>query len=115
MAKSSRDAVLHHITVAMDFIATVMNVVFLLICVFAFTQLWSLTWRFIDLAGGSPLPAHFTAVLEAPDKPAELQILGNRAYWWVQAWVAGVFAAGFALLSIAGGRWAWVRVQRSLI
>lgn len=98
----------------MDAIGTLVNVLMLIGFAVAAMRLWGAAGAFMDNAGGLPLPEHFLTVLEAANKPEAAQVLWIRLYWWVQAWFAGVFAIGCGLLTIAGGRWAWIRIQRAL-
>lgn len=103
------------LAIAMGALATAANVVLLVGFAATSLHLWGLAWQLVDNAGGLPQLQHFMSVLEAADKAAALQTLWARVFWWAQAWVAGTFAIGFGVLWIAGARWGWIRVRRTLL
>lgn len=88
------------------------NLVLVIFCAMASIGLKSLAEGYVTNAGGLPSPEHFTAILGQSLGAEQSMILGTRMYWWVHAWASGVFAAGFALLTVAGLRWAWLRLVR---
>jgi hypothetical protein len=107
----------------MGVVATAFNVTLLVVMALVALRLWQSATAYVANAGGLPTGATVDAVLQdltlAVSSPSEVarpywDNLYARFYWWGLAWVNAVFAVGAALVSVAGMRWAWTRLEDAL-
>lgn len=93
----------------MELSGVVLNALLFLFALWACLRLAGASSGYLANAGGMP-PLSIDGMMAL----ATGEGFHLRLFWWMAAWTAMVFAVGFGLLAVAGGRWVWIRAKAAL-